>query len=707
MEHTMKKILINALMIAIASNAFAQSSDEAKTLDDIIVSAEKPKETALQKRTAVASGLGLRALETPASVDSVDLRDQALRGARTVAEATRGVTGLTYTTRAGAPGVFATRGFTENALVTLYDGVRVQSATITARAYDPFNFERIEVLRGPASLVHGEGASAGAVNYVRRKPKLGAIGIDGVLEVGSEDRRRAGLAVAGGLSEKLGFNVSASHQDSGSFVESLDSKVTHAVASLGGKLGERSGFLIEGDFFRGRVDDAYFGTSLVAGRIDERIFERNYNQSSSNRMDDDVTWGRAVFTHSFSAALEYSGQVYGYQADRDWQNFYAFSYLAGPPEQIEARNVESLAYDHDLHGTRHDLRFSADLGDVRSRSFLSLDYSATDFSSPRRDGGPSTGAPRPRFDVRNPQPASFVQGPRLRQREAEVEQTAVAFEQRFEYQQFAFTGGVRRSDIDALISRPQATPAVLPFRSSFKPTDWRAAFSYAPNDTSLLYVSGTTGAEPVESLLLLPLSQANFRLAKARGVEAGYKAQWDAWSFTGAAYQLDKDRLPSVNPSNPNLPPQVGKQESKGYELALRYDAETFSAGLNLANVDAEFKEFSDFGTFRDGVRPANVAEWVANADIIAKPWQAWTVGGYLQYVDARPSNNSNTLFLPSYTTLDLFAQYQISDAMSLTLRVPNATDKRYVEWATQSFGQNNLYFGSPRRYELSLGFKL
>jgi iron complex outermembrane recepter protein len=703
----MKPIYGRTIFLASAAVVLIQPAyAEDRFADEIIVTGEREKSDGLESVAPIASGLGLTALETPASVETVDLANQSQRGARTVAEATRGVTGLTFTTRAGAPGVFSTRGFTENALVTLYDGLRIQSATITARAYDPFNFERIEVLRGPSSLVYGEGASAGAVNYVRRKPKLGDIGVEGLIEGGSQDRLRGGLAVAGGLSETIGFNVSASYQSAGSFVEEVDSKTFHAVASVGGKLGENSAFLIEADHFRSRFDDAYFGTPLIAGRIDESVYKRNYNQSPDNRMADDVTWARGLFTHSFSDALDYKGQVYSYWAKRDWRNFYAFSYIAGPPQQIEARNVESLGYDHDMWGTRHDIRLVTNLGDVESRTSVSLDYTDTDFSSPRRDGGPSTGAPRPRFSVTDPQPAPFVQGPRLRQREAEVKQTGLSLEQRFKLGQFALIGGVRQSWIDGTIARPEANPPVLPFDVKFKPVDWRAALTFAPTDKSNLFVSFTSGSEPVESLLLLPLAQANFKLAKSEGIEAGFKAVFGRLSLTGAVYQLEKDRLPSVNPTNPNLLPQVGRQESKGFELSARYDAPTISTGVNLAHTDAVFKEFNDFGAFRNGVRPANVPNWVVNADAIARPIEKLSLGAFVQYVASRPSNNGNALFLPSYTTVDLFTEYKVSDAVRLTARVGNLLDERYVEWATQSFGQNNLYFGSPRRVEATLAFK-
>lgn len=688
-------------VLGLIAGAAAQAQD--RYGDDVVVRADRVSPTDLDAPAPIASALGLTALDTPASVEAVDLSLQTRRGFRSLAEATRGVTGVTFTTRAGAPGVFSTRGFTENALVTLYDGVRVQSATITARPYDPFNFERIEVLRGPNSLVYGEGATAGAINYVRRKPRLGALRAETLIEGGEQGRFRAAAALSGGIDDAIGFNLSGSYQRLGSFVQGAASDTLHVIGSVGGRVGERTSVLIEGDHLRARTDDAYFGTPLVGGGIDAALFRRNYNRSPNNRMADDVTWLRAVVTHEFADVLDYRGQVYAYSADRDWRNFYAFSFLSGPPAQVEARNVESLGYDHRLLGTRHDLKLTTKIGAVESRTVFSLEHQSTDFSSPRRDGPPSTGIPRPRFDPFAPAPAPFVQGPRLRQRDADIRQTGLSIEQRFALGRFALVGGARLTFIDGEIARPEASPPVAPFDVSFEPVDWRVAITFQPTTRSTLYAAATSGNEPVESLLLLPLGQADFRLTRSRGYEVGYKAEYGDLSITAAGYILRRDRLPSANPADPNLPPQIGRQESSGVELAARYERPRLSAGANIAYVDATFREFNDFGAFRNDVRPANVPDLVVNADVAVAPVGGVTLGAFAQHVARRASNNANLLFLPSYTTVDLFAEVRLGDGLTLTGRVANVTDARYVEWATQSFGQNNLYFGSPRRFEASL----
>ena len=80
---------------------------------------------------------------------------------------------MTSSLRPGASAVCSSRGFIENSIGVLFNGVQVQSSTITMRNYDAFNFDRVAIVRGPASVIFGEGLAAGAVNFVRREARPG------------------------------------------------------------------------------------------------------------------------------------------------------------------------------------------------------------------------------------------------------------------------------------------------------------------------------------------------------------------------------------------------------------------------------------------------------------------------------------------------------------------------------------------------------
>ena len=117
------------------------------------------------------SGLTLR--EQPAAVEIIPGEVIRTRGDLTAQEAVTRATGITA---AGTPGdgssALASRGFVGNDSVTqLYDGTRlyVGAATMTFPV-DTWLMDRVEVLRGPASVIDGVGAIGGAINYVPRQP---------------------------------------------------------------------------------------------------------------------------------------------------------------------------------------------------------------------------------------------------------------------------------------------------------------------------------------------------------------------------------------------------------------------------------------------------------------------------------------------------------------------------------------------------------
>ena len=127
----------------------------------------------LTQQSSVGSRLGLTLREQPAAVEIIPGEVIRARGDLTAQEAVTRATGITA---AGTPGdgssALASRGFVGHDLVTqLYDGTRlyVGAGTMTFPV-DTWLLDRVEVLRGPASVIDGVGAIGGAINYVPRQP---------------------------------------------------------------------------------------------------------------------------------------------------------------------------------------------------------------------------------------------------------------------------------------------------------------------------------------------------------------------------------------------------------------------------------------------------------------------------------------------------------------------------------------------------------
>ncbi len=643
-----------------------------------------------------ASHLGLTAAETPAALDVVTQDVIQARGADTASTALRFVTGVTSSLRPGASAVFSSRGFVENSLAVLFNGVRVQSSTITMRNYDAFNFERVEVVRGPASVIHGEGASVGAINFVRREPVGGRQAAEGLLEVGDAGRLRVGAAATGGVGSAGAYSVSFARNAFDTHVDGAAHEYLHGTGALRWNL-SRVTIGAEADVMSNDVDDPYWGTPLVANRVDASLFGVNYNRAPDNRYADVVGWGRITATARLRPGATYNGQVYVYRADRDWRNNYGFEFVPASG-RVTRRAVENLAYDHRLWGTRHDVTFDGQVAGRPVRAVLGVDGAFTDFSSPRSYG------PRVTVDLRAPEALPFTAPDRLDDRRADVTQLAVFSELRVSLSsRVSVVAGARAATLSNAIARPASG---VRFDQDFTPVDGRLGLVVTPAAGVTAYATYASGSEPVEALLILGPAESSFDLARSGLWEAGVKADLFAGkaSVVASAYHLAKRDLTTADPNDASRTVQVGEQSSRGIELSVvARPASWWQIEANLAALNARYDVFFEGAVSRNGNLPPNVPELVANVGTTVRPTSRLEAGVWVSHVGRRTADTTSTVFQDAYTLVEPFARLSLGRAFDVTARIRNATDARFAEWATRAFGVTNVYFGEPRRAIISL----
>jgi iron complex outermembrane receptor protein len=133
------------------------------TLEEVVVTAQRKTES-LQEAPIAITALGANELESQGISDLTDLRGT-----------TPSLSVAPFAGDRATPVVFV-RGMgtivvqtTQDTAVGLYvDGVALGRAT--GLAADIADIERIEVLRGPQGTLYGKNATAGAINYITKKP---------------------------------------------------------------------------------------------------------------------------------------------------------------------------------------------------------------------------------------------------------------------------------------------------------------------------------------------------------------------------------------------------------------------------------------------------------------------------------------------------------------------------------------------------------
>ena len=180
----------------------AAQAQESKRVDPVVV-------TATRIETPVE--------EIGASVSVVTEEDFKTYHYATVDEALRTVPGLEIR-RSGSLGKTTSitiRGATANQVQVLVDGVRVKSPT-TGQAdlsdISPDLIERIEIIRGPQSTLHGADAIGGVVHIITKRGK-GPFSASVQQEVGNYDTLRSRVSGAGQW-KILDYSFAASHLES-------------------------------------------------------------------------------------------------------------------------------------------------------------------------------------------------------------------------------------------------------------------------------------------------------------------------------------------------------------------------------------------------------------------------------------------------------------------------------------------------------------
>ena len=126
-------------------------------------------ELALADESDTGSRLGLRAIDIPASIDVIDSAVMQARGYQRISDAVETMPGVLAGHSPAAPSSFSVRGFTRSQITVLRDGIWLGPANMVMRPQNTFNLDRVELLRGPSSVLNGQGAVAGTINAVTKQ----------------------------------------------------------------------------------------------------------------------------------------------------------------------------------------------------------------------------------------------------------------------------------------------------------------------------------------------------------------------------------------------------------------------------------------------------------------------------------------------------------------------------------------------------------
>ena len=662
-----------------------------------------PETGRLGDDAATGSNLGLSRLETPASVDLITRKQLEERGDIGLVEAiTRapGISGLPHPGNGGSS--LASRGFTDTASVMrLYDGMRQYGGAGITFPFSTWAVERIDVLRGPAAVIYGEGAIGGVVNVIPKQPTRGAVQNEMQAALGSEGTRRLAFGSGGALDERWSYRFDASGERSDGWVDMGESSSRSVSGALRFDVSPELDLRLS--LAQGRQKPMrYFGTPLVEGRQLDALRRKNYNVADS-RIDYKDTWLDVLANWRPNERTTVRSRVYHIDSNRHWRN--AEAYVYNPVSRLIDRsdNTEIL-HDQKQTGNTTTVTTKGRLFGLDNQVSGGFDVNRASFTHTNNSYVGSSGAVDP-FD---PQPGLFSSpAPTIPRYRTEAKQYALFLEDRLALtDQWSVLAGLRYDHAD--LERRNLVAGNLAFDKTFANVGWRLGTVYALTPDFSVYGQVAKAADPVSSLFFLSPANSRFDNATGRQLEVGLKrAFWNRkGEWTLAVYDIGKDKLLTRDPANPAQSIQVGKRSSTGIEGTLSMPvARGWTLDANAAILRARFDDFVELvagaPVSRAGNLPPDVPKRTANLWLHWDFQPGWSAGAGLRHVGARFADNANTLRMPSYTTVDASLRWKASPKTSLALRGFNVFDKRY--FATAYYTPTQWLAGPDRRVELVL----
>ena len=568
---------------------------------------------------------------------------------------------------------------------------------------DANTIERLEVLRGPATMLYGRGDPGGTFNVVSKQP-LAEPKVTLGSQLDDQGMQRATLDASGPLDEqgRLAYRLNVVGEGGDTFRDHVETERYGVTPVVTWQATDDTKVIFEGDFMRNNhpLDrgltryanqkgtpsrDTFWGEKDV-GKLHndnnmaqlrfEHLLNDNWTLGGGFQWLDGTLQGNAIEANSLAADGRTLSRNFNYRklewTDKDTQLNLTGHFSTGGFDHTLLTGVEFEDYDYKSI--------------IQRSSGLAGSYPIDIFD-------PVYGQPRPALtrtpthDKENLKTyAAFVQDQVALTERLKV--LAGARFERFEHDYESYVTGVKPWNT--------ADNAVTP----------RVGVIYDLTETVAVYADAARSFKPNTGAAR---EGGGFEPEKGKSYEMGIK--WEALerqlSVDAAIYQIEKKNVLTTDPLDSTFSVAAGQVRSRGFDLnvAGNITPEWRVIG-GYAYVDAEVTKDN---TIRVGSRLANIPR---NSFSLLNVYEfqdgalkGLGLGAGGKYVAERVGQTSNTPFsMGAYTVVDLLGYYKVNDKVRLNLDVKNLFNRDYEEGA---FGNVYAYPGEPRTVQVGIAYTL
>lgn len=690
----MKPHIFSAILTGLASYS-VHAQQPSSQLPETVVEAKRLKGIVPEKsRTATKTDTPL--IEIPQSVSTVTREEMDQRGVETTAEALRYIPGVItgiggedsrvddITIRGFEIGSATANNSTNNVFL---DGLRVPSGGQWTRVQqDIFGLERVDVLKGPASVLYGQAAPGGLLNLTSKHPLVERRNFLG-FRYGSFDTWQAAGDFTGPIDAegKFSYRLLGLYREGGAQVDHTDLSRVFIAPSFTWQPTNNTKLTVLTSYQDDHGGSTFQflpveGTLRKAprGRIDRDTF---IGEPDFNTYDREQWTAGYELTHQFNDALTLSQNLRYASVD----TFYE-SIVAGrtPPNAAGLMSRRAVRGDGDAWNVAVDTRLHTNFstGPVKHQTIIGIDQIWSDWTHVRT-GTNSV----PSINIFDPVYTGISGAFALQVgQDVDEHQTGVYVQDQMELDRWHFSTALRydwsRSDLRNTLTGTRTITDAEDLTGNI-------GLLYVLDHGISPYASFATSFEPVSGA---DYDGHAFDPSKGKQYEIGVKYEPEHFDalFTLSAFQLTQKNVLTPDPDalHTGFSVQTGEIEIRGVELESKI---SLTEGLvvigSITWLDSEVTKSNTAGEKGKpkGAIPDHMASLWLDYTVQQGPIEGLGAGLGVRYIGSRYGANGEQFHIPSVTLLDAAVRYDLGKlnptlkGTNVALTASNLTDKTYV----------------------------
>ncbi|MCQ4159100.1 TonB-dependent siderophore receptor [Roseomonas sp. GC11] len=681
------------------------ASSAETTLPEVSVAAATPRATdPVQGYLATLGASAMRGdtplVETPQSLSVVprdQMRDTASSSLSDALAYTPGVTSQS-STFSRAVDDFMIRGFNVADAYSgmMRDGLRL-APNVYAMAQEPYGLERIEVVRGAASVLYGQLAPGGLVNSLSKRPTEAPFS-EVNLSAGSQGRAQVSGDTSGRLNEDgtLLYRLTGLWRDGQNWVDHVRDDRVYIAPAITWKPDAETALTLLASYQRTSTQFAppmpYAVLSAGTMPRDRFIGEPGFDKfeveayslgyTLERRLSDAVTWRSSARGFSSTGAWDYL--TYGSLAANG---------RLSRGVSVRDEQSSSITLDNSL-----ETRFAT--GPVQHTLLAGIDYFHALYSSHRYQGSATS------LSIYDPVYGSTPVVNRSVDRGSRTtgEQYGAYLQDQARIDRLVLSLGLRYDEANRLTHVYRSGSDV---KQNDSAVTSRAGAVYLFDSGFAPYVSFS---QSFAQVIAVDANGNPLDPSHSTQYEAGlrYQPPGTELLFSSAVYELTQTNALTTDAAGNSL--QYGKVRSRGLELEARGQFGPLGLVASYAYTDARIRKSAlpeEVGQ-RVGLMPLNTAALWATYRMDRLGAQGLTLGGGLRYFgeDNIPGYSGD---VPAYTLVNAMARYELGDLLpqlpgaALSLNVANLTGEKYFTCSGTSTG---CRYGAPRSWLATLSYR-